>query len=291
VFFHAHRDDEALLTAGTMARLAAEGHRVVLVVAATEREPSCLDARPRVRARTDVLDAPAGLLGCARVVFLGYQDSGPDGNALGGFSRANVDLAAEVLAGLLREEGADMLTVHDPGGGYGHPDHVHVHRVGVKAAELAGTPVVLEATLDRDFLRRVQRLLRPLRRFGPAPWAAGKELFGKTYSPHAEITHRVRVREYCSVKRATMHAHARTRARGDSACAFTALPHLPRLLFRQVMGTEWFVRRDLPAGTVLDHPLAAWPETVPRPTPGEPVPARPTAKSTEPVPGARTART
>ena len=33
VFLHAHPDDEALLTAGTMARAAAEGHRVVLAVA------------------------------------------------------------------------------------------------------------------------------------------------------------------------------------------------------------------------------------------------------------------
>ena len=33
VAFHAHPDDEALLTAGTMARAAAQGHRVVLVVA------------------------------------------------------------------------------------------------------------------------------------------------------------------------------------------------------------------------------------------------------------------
>jgi LmbE family N-acetylglucosaminyl deacetylase len=33
VAFHAHPDDEALLTAGTMARLASEGHRVVLVLA------------------------------------------------------------------------------------------------------------------------------------------------------------------------------------------------------------------------------------------------------------------
>jgi LmbE family N-acetylglucosaminyl deacetylase len=33
VAFHAHPDDEALLTAGTLARAAAEGHRVVLVVA------------------------------------------------------------------------------------------------------------------------------------------------------------------------------------------------------------------------------------------------------------------
>ena len=33
VFFHAHPDDEALLTSGTMAKIAAAGHRVVLVVA------------------------------------------------------------------------------------------------------------------------------------------------------------------------------------------------------------------------------------------------------------------
>ena len=33
IAFHAHPDDEALLTSGTMARAAAEGHRVVLVVA------------------------------------------------------------------------------------------------------------------------------------------------------------------------------------------------------------------------------------------------------------------
>jgi LmbE family N-acetylglucosaminyl deacetylase len=33
VVFHAHPDDEALLTAGTMARAVDQGHRVVLVVA------------------------------------------------------------------------------------------------------------------------------------------------------------------------------------------------------------------------------------------------------------------
>jgi LmbE family N-acetylglucosaminyl deacetylase len=33
VAFHAHPDDEVLLTGGTLARLAAEGHRVVIAVA------------------------------------------------------------------------------------------------------------------------------------------------------------------------------------------------------------------------------------------------------------------
>ena len=45
MFFHAHPDDEALLTAGTMAMLAAEGHRVVLVVA-TAGERGLADLEP-----------------------------------------------------------------------------------------------------------------------------------------------------------------------------------------------------------------------------------------------------
>ena len=33
VFFHAHPDDECIQTGGTMAKVAADGHRVVLVLA------------------------------------------------------------------------------------------------------------------------------------------------------------------------------------------------------------------------------------------------------------------
>ena len=35
VFFHAHPDDECVLTGGTMAQLATAGHRIVLVMATT----------------------------------------------------------------------------------------------------------------------------------------------------------------------------------------------------------------------------------------------------------------
>ena len=48
VFFHAHPDDEALLTSGTMAKLAAQGHRVVLVVA-TAGEAGLSADRAQVR--------------------------------------------------------------------------------------------------------------------------------------------------------------------------------------------------------------------------------------------------
>jgi LmbE family N-acetylglucosaminyl deacetylase len=42
-------------------------------------------------------------------------------------------LAAAGLAAILRDEGAEVLTVYDANGNYGHPDHIQVHRVGVRA--------------------------------------------------------------------------------------------------------------------------------------------------------------
>ena len=33
-----------------------------------------------------------------------------------------------------------MLTIYDDNGGYGHPDHIQVHRVGLRAAALAEAP-------------------------------------------------------------------------------------------------------------------------------------------------------
>ncbi|WP_083983787.1 PIG-L deacetylase family protein [Actinomadura hibisca] len=254
VFFHAHPDDEALLTAGTMARLADEGHRVVLVVAtAGERGLTAPVDGDLGTVRTAELHASARALGCARVVLLGYADSGLDGTADEGFASADVEVAAEELAGLLRQEDADLLTVYDPAGGYGHPDHVQVHRVGVRAAELAGTSVVLEATVDRDLLLRV---LRPL---GRLVRALDVRSFERAYASRDEITHRVRVGAHAEAKRASMAAHATQATGGDSVRTLAALLRLPMPLFRRALGTEYYVRRDLPPGTRLTHPLDAHP--------------------------------
>ncbi|MFC4909061.1 PIG-L deacetylase family protein [Actinomadura gamaensis] len=286
VFFHAHPDDEALLTAGAMARLAAEGHRVVLVVAtAGERGLTAAEGavaegavaegavaegavagreagggeirRARLGiVRTAELHASARALGCERVVLLGYEDSGLDGDAPGGFARAHVAVAAAELAELLRQEAADLLVVYDPVGGYGHPDHVQVHRVGTEAARMAGTPVVLEATVDRDLLLRV---LRGLARCRLLPKPVDVASFENAYTPGAEITHRVPVGRFAAAKRAAMAAHATQTTGGDSVRTLAALLRLPGPLFRRVLGTEWYVRRDVPRGTVLRHPLEAWP--------------------------------
>ncbi len=98
-------------------------------------------------------------LGVHRIVWLGYKDSGMTGweqNAdPASFLQAPVDEAAERLAGVLREENADVLTVYDWHGNYGHPDHIKVNTVGYRAAELAGTPKVFEATMNREHVVRM----------------------------------------------------------------------------------------------------------------------------------------
>src|SRR5205823_5577774 len=100
------------------------------------------------------------VLGCARVVALGYGDSGLHADPADASSFASQDVAecAAALVEVLREEHADALTIYDANGGYGHPDHVQVHRVGALAAELAGTPVVLEATVPGRLFDRVLRV-------------------------------------------------------------------------------------------------------------------------------------
>ena len=82
VFVHAHPDDEASLTSGSMARAAAEGHRVVLVVCTDGRygeSPEDLpDGETLVDRRRVETARSAELLGVARVAWLGYHDSGHD---------------------------------------------------------------------------------------------------------------------------------------------------------------------------------------------------------------------
>ncbi|MEU5694316.1 PIG-L family deacetylase [Actinosynnema sp. NPDC020468] len=234
VFFHAHPDDEALLTGGTMARLSAEGHRVVLVVATSGGRGLSATTDDLATARSRELRASAAVLGCARVEFLGYQDSGLTGDT--GFARADVTEAADRLAALLHEERADLLTGYDPAGGYGHPDHVQVHRVASLAAELASTPRLWEATVDRDRLLPVLRAARLVRRFDLGP-------FERSYSASADITHRVDVRRYAHLKRRSMAAHATQTTGGTTTRTLTALLRLPPPVFRYALGTEWYVER------------------------------------------------
>jgi LmbE family N-acetylglucosaminyl deacetylase len=255
VTFHAHPDDEAIATAGVMAKAASEGHRVVLMVATRGEHAGfghelLAEGEDIAQRRVEETHRSAEILGVSRVEFMGYVDSGmmgtPENDADGSFWTADIDEAAKRLAKILEDEQADALTVYDDHGNYGHPDHIQVHRVGVRAAELAGTPLVYEATINRDHVRR---LLEQQIADGNADLPGGldaedlpdpgDETFG---SPESIITTVVDVRDFIDRKRAAMVAHASQIAESHFFLK------MPADAFREGFGYEFFIRRGAPPG-------------------------------------------
>lgn len=200
VSLHAHPDDEALLTGGWLAQRAAAGDRVVLVFAtdggagltsATDHPPTT----PLGRRRREEAKASARTLGAARVAWLGYSDSGmatTPAQGPGRFIDIPVRRAALAVAAILDEEDAGVLTGYDTNGGYGHPDHLHVHRVARAAHVLAARrPRLLEATLDRTWLVRTLRLIRPAERVLPGLTIPGNDI----YAARSDLSLTVDVRD------------------------------------------------------------------------------------------------
>src|SRR5215211_4844660 len=82
VVVHAHPDDEAIFTGATIHHLVERGVRVVLVTATSGEagEPRVPLQRGETigRRRKEELERACSLLGVARLVMLGYRDSGAD---------------------------------------------------------------------------------------------------------------------------------------------------------------------------------------------------------------------
>jgi len=241
VCFHAHPDDECIQTGGVMAKASEAGHRVVLVVATRgehgEVPDGFLDPGEELWQRRVVeTHAAAEVLGVHRVEFLGYADSGmmdtPENEAPGAFWQAEVEEAAERLAAILREEGADVLTVYDDHGGYGHPDHIQVHRVGMRAAELAGVDRVFQCTMNRTELIEMTAFVEPPEGV-ELPTFEDDTDFG---TPAELITCRVDVLPWIDRKRKAMRVHASQIADDHFMLS------MPEEAFTRAFGTEWFIR-------------------------------------------------
>jgi LmbE family N-acetylglucosaminyl deacetylase len=260
VFFHAHPDDEAIFTGGTMARLAAGGWRVVLVLATAgeegETSASAADVPLGTRRMGETAES-ARCLGVQRVEFLGYRDSGLDGGGAGvaavarragAFADAPVEDAAARLAAILAEERPAALVGYDARGIYGHADHVQVHRVASAAAAEAGVATVYESTVDREYLHFVETHLvveatiaaQPER----VPLGGGLAAAPLGLST-VEVDCTVDVRPVLPVKRRAMAAHA-SQIPGSSSAL-----RLPDADFAAVYGYEWYARRG-PLGPIDD---------------------------------------
>lgn len=244
VFFHAHPDDEALLTAGTMRALADAGHSVHLVVATRgEAGLATIPAAELANVRIKELQKTAALLKTSDVHWLGYADSGLDGNATGKietFVNADLEIASNRLAEYCRSVTAEVLIGYDKNGGYGHPDHVKIHQVANRAAEILDVDIFLEATVDRTKLSRVMNKFAWLAKLKGA--ADVLEIRNRFSAPN-EIGILVDISRYTSLKQAAMRTHASQHAGGDQLRTLQVLSALPRGIFHSLFKTEWFVIR------------------------------------------------
>ena len=269
VSFHAHPDDESIASSGTLRRAADAGHRVVLVFGTRgelgEPVPGVLaEGEQLSMRRTAEVYRSAEVIGAARVEFLGYTDSGMIGEdtneAPWCFWQADVEQAAHRLAAILAEEQPDVLTIYDDNGGYGHPDHIQVHRVGKRAAELVPGVLVVQGTMNRDHIQEAFRRAAELGvEIGPPsndeepdgvamatgaaePAAAEPDApapeFGK---PEEVLTHVVDATPVIVTKRASMRCHE------SQIGPDHFMSSIPDEAFAFAFGQEWYLVEDVPA--------------------------------------------
>ncbi|MDO5513099.1 N-acetyl-1-D-myo-inositol-2-amino-2-deoxy-alpha-D-glucopyranoside deacetylase [Corynebacterium sp.] len=151
VAVHAHPDDEAITTGGTLFDLARRGADV-LVVTCTLGEEGEVIGDTYAHLTNDHADQLGGfriaeltraleILG-VRGTFLGgagrYRDSGMAGSPAHDNPRAFVN-SGEGAVGTLREildaAKPDLIITYGPDGGYGHPDHIRAHEITHAAAD------------------------------------------------------------------------------------------------------------------------------------------------------------
>jgi LmbE family N-acetylglucosaminyl deacetylase len=134
----AHPDDESLGNGGALAKYAAEGIEISLVVATRgergwpgdESQYPGLEALGKIREAE--VRAAADVLGLSNVDFLDYLDGELDTVPLAG-------VIAKIV-GYLRRIKPDVVVTFGPYGGYGHPDHIAICQFTTAAIVEAASP-------------------------------------------------------------------------------------------------------------------------------------------------------
>jgi len=249
---HAHPDDETLASGALLATWAAAG-RPVTVVTCTRGErgevigdelahlegdgPALAAHRERELAGAlaalgvhdhAFLDALPGWSG-GRIEDSGmaWDDEGrravaaPDALATGtAFTGQELDRLAEPLAALVVRSRPSVVVTYEPGGGYGHPDHVRAHDVTVRALELAErdgfvVPVLLwavqgrsRAVAAREALRTRESLRALVGPEGALAAPAADDVFASVVVPDDQVGVEVDVAPVRDAVLGALRAHA-----------------------------------------------------------------------------------
>lgn len=143
----AHPDDEAFGTGGTLSRYAKAGQHVYLVCATRGEvgeisDPQLASPETLGTVREAELRCAAETMGVRELVFLNYRDSGMKGSPDNDHPRAFINAPDKTVVGqlikIIQRIKPDIVLTFEPNGGYGHPDHIAIHRHTLAAFHAAG---------------------------------------------------------------------------------------------------------------------------------------------------------
>jgi N-acetyl-1-D-myo-inositol-2-amino-2-deoxy-alpha-D-glucopyranoside deacetylase len=239
----AHPDDEAFGMAGTMARATRAGYPVAIVSATRGEEGQIADPKLATpenlgQVREQELRNACAAVGVTDVSFLDYID--------GHLAEASPAEAVRKIVGHLRRFRPAVVATFDPKGGYGHVDHMAIHRLTLAAIPAAADPAYAPELGAPHRVRKVYYVAIPRERL--MQMVAEARAKGEDFIPGgdeatipveemgvplADITTIIRLDDAeFAAKRQAMRAHA-TQMPADSP--FVSAP--PDQL-RQFMGTE-----------------------------------------------------
>ena len=257
---HAHPDDEVITTGGVLRHSVVRGFRVKVVtctdgsrgeVVGEGMDPAEVFPRLAEVRRGEIANA-LGALGVTEHELLGYADSGmmgTEGNEdPASFWQADLHEAIGRVVAIIRSFKPSVFVTYDPFGGYGHPDHIQTHRVGLLAVEAASmaalypeagpawrTPKAYYTAIPKSGIVKMNQMF--LDRGLPSP-------FGEEIDP-AEIpmgtdddliTSLVDVSEHIEDKQAALKAHH------SQISPESFFLNIPDDLIPTLYGTESFVR-------------------------------------------------
>lgn len=268
----AHPDDETFSTGGTLALVARDGGRARVVCATNGDEGgegADGDHSMDPEIRRSELRAACAALGIDPPVFLGYRDSGMEGwgPKAGSLALADPEEVTGRLVDEIRRFRPSVVITFDPGGIYGHPDHVAVSGLASEAFRRAATepggPVALyHVAIQRSFIPEMGRLMAAAAEAAantdatadgePAREPTDDDLaqrrkFVELARPDEDFTTHVDVRPVIERKIAAMAAHA-------SQTGEMGVDNGPPETVDRMLGDEWFIRvvPAAPPGTPIE---------------------------------------
>jgi LmbE family N-acetylglucosaminyl deacetylase len=221
----AHPDDESFGAGGTMA-LAAEAGNPVWVLCVTNGDQGGKPGEVGVdhsldpAIRREELACACREIGAAEPIFLGYRDSGMEGWGApeGSLSLADPAEVTERMVEVIRRLKPATIVTFDPGGVYGHPDHVACSATATaafhKAAAEPGGPVALyHQALPKSRIAAMQAGMEEERRRSGNTEPPSEddirqgEAFARLARPDEDITLTVDIRAVLDRKLAALACH------------------------------------------------------------------------------------